>query len=145
LSRKTGKPYRLLSEAEWEYAARAGTTTQYYWGDALSVGSANCIGCGSRWDGAQTAPVGSFKPNSFGLHDMLGNVSQWIADAYHPNYAGAPFDGSVWSGGDTLLRVKRGGSWGVRASYLASSIRYRDKAEGSNNNTGFRVARVVTR
>ena len=74
LSRVTGQPYRLLTEAEWEYAARAGTTTAYYWGDEIGKGNANCDGCGSQWDTKQTAPVGSFAPNAFGLYDMAGNV-----------------------------------------------------------------------
>src|SRR5262249_38251231 len=77
LSWLTGKEYRLLTEAEWEYAARAGTATRYYWGDEIGKGNANCDGCGSEWDGKQTAPVDSFKPNAFGLHDMAGNVWQW--------------------------------------------------------------------
>ena len=74
LSRMTGQPYRLLTEAEWEYAARAGTTTAYYWGDEIGKGNANCNGCGSEWDSRRTSPVGSFKPNAFGLYDMPGNV-----------------------------------------------------------------------
>ena len=83
LSKMTGQPYRLLTEAEWEYAARAGATTAYYWGDEIGVGNANCNGCGSQWDGRETAPVGSFKPNAFGLYDMAGNVVQWVQDCYH--------------------------------------------------------------
>ena len=74
----TGQPYRLLTEAEWEYAARAGTTTAYSWGDEIGKGNANCDGCGSQWDNRQTSPVGSFKPNAFGLYDMAGNVWQWV-------------------------------------------------------------------
>ena len=79
---KTG-PYRLLTEAEWEYAARAGSTTAYLWGDEIGKGNANCSDCGSQWDNRQTAPVGSFAPNAFGLHDMDGNVWQWVQDCYH--------------------------------------------------------------
>ena len=82
-SKMTGKPYRLLSEAEWEYAARAGTTTAYSWGDEIGKGNANCNGCGSEWDGRQTAPVGSFAPNQFGLYDMHGNVWEWVEDCLH--------------------------------------------------------------
>jgi tripartite-type tricarboxylate transporter receptor subunit TctC len=82
LSRMTGKPYHLLSEAEWEYAARARATTAYYWGDDVARGRANCHGCGSEWELIQTSPVGSFKPNAFGLYDMAGNVWQWVEDTY---------------------------------------------------------------
>ena len=83
LSKMTGQPYRLLTEAEWEYAARAGTTTAYYWGDEIGKGNANCNGCGSQWDDKQTSPVGSFAANAFGLYDMAGNVCQWVQDCYH--------------------------------------------------------------
>ena len=92
----TGRPYRLLSEAEWEYAARAGTTTAYSWGDEIGKNNANCNGCGSEWDSRRTAPVGSFAPNQFGLYDMHGNVWEWVEDCLHDNYKGAPEDGSAW-------------------------------------------------
>ena len=82
LSAQTSQLYRLLSEAEWEYAARAGTQTVYSWGDDLGTNRANCNGCGSRWDFAEAAPVGSFEPNSFGLYDMHGNVSEWVQDCW---------------------------------------------------------------
>jgi formylglycine-generating enzyme required for sulfatase activity len=95
LSQQTGKHYRLPSEAEWEYAARAGTETTYWWGNEIKQGLANCIGCGSRWDNQQTAPVGSFKPNPFGLYDTAGNVSEWVQDCWHDSYQGAPSDGSA--------------------------------------------------
>ena len=90
LSRVTGRPYRLLTEAEWEYAARAGTKTTYYWGDEIGKGNANCAGCGSQWDTKQPAPVGSFAPNAFGLYDMAGNLEQWVQDCSHYDYKGAP-------------------------------------------------------
>ena len=113
LSRITGKPYRLLSEAEYEYAARAGAETKYPWGDEIKLDGkamANCDGCGSQWDGKKTAPVGSFAPNGFGLYDMVGNVWEWTEDCWNDNYEGAPADGSARTSGDCIRRVVRGGS-----------------------------------
>jgi formylglycine-generating enzyme required for sulfatase activity len=100
LSRMTGKPYRLLSEAEYEYAARAGTQTAYPWGDEIGKGDANCNGCDSMSASSETAPVGSFAPNWFGLYDMVGNVWEWVEDCEHENYHHAPTDGSAWIEGD---------------------------------------------
>src|SRR5689334_11194399 len=112
LSRKTGKPYRLLSGSEYEYATRAGTQTAYPWGDAIGTNNANCHACGSQWDAKQTAPVGSFAANGFGLYDMVGNVREWTEDCYHDTYSGAPTDGSAWiEGGNCYDRVVRGGSF----------------------------------
>ena len=111
LSRITGKDYRLLSEGEYEYAARAGTQTAYPWGDEIKLNGeamANCDGCGSQWGGKQTAPVGSFAANPFGLYDMVGNVWEWTEDCWRDNYEGAPDDGSPWTSGDCDLRVVRG-------------------------------------
>lgn len=144
LKQVTRKDYRLLSEAEWEYAARAGTTMAYYWGNDIGEGNANCVGCGSRWDGKQTAPVGSFKPNAFGLHDMAGNVWQWVADCYHDSYDGAPNDGSAWLSGNCSSRVLRGGSW----NYLPWGLRAADRVEGSTGylepGGGFRLGRTLS-
>jgi formylglycine-generating enzyme required for sulfatase activity len=145
LSRKTGKAYRLLTEAEWEYAARAGTTTRYYWGDDIGKNNAKCNACGSQWGGKQTAPVGSFKPNAFGLYDMAGNVWEWVEDVYHDNYAGAPTNGSAWlQGGDASRRVVRGGSWYVDPLFLRAAVRYRYASDDRSINLGFRVARTLT-
>src|SRR4029077_3680497 len=101
----------LLSEAEYEYAARAGTQTAYPWGDEIGTNNASCAGCGGRWDGDQPAPVGSFSPNQFDLYDMVGNVSQWVEDCVHFDYDGAPADGSPWTTGACGRRVLRGGSF----------------------------------
>jgi formylglycine-generating enzyme required for sulfatase activity len=95
LSKVTGKSYRLLTEAEYEYAARSGTQTTYPWGDEIGKNNASCNGCGSQWDGINPAPVGSFAPNRFGLYDMVGNVWEWVEDCGRSDYAGATDDGSV--------------------------------------------------
>ena len=141
LSGQTRRKYRLLTEAEWEYAARAGTTAPVYWGDASACEFANGAdrataagvpgadgwGVASCNDGhAYTAPVGSFRPNAFGLHDMLGNVEEWTQDCWNANYAGAPVDGSAATAGDCSMRSVRGGAWddapvGVPAAYRVGS------------------------
>lgn len=136
-------PYRLLTEAEWEYAARAGTTTAYYWGNTHGIANANCDGCGSGWDNKQSAPVGSFAPNPFGLYDMAGNVLQWVEDCYHETYAKAPTDGSAWIAGECRARVMRGGSWYNSPYYLRSANRYSNGSFFRGVNIGFRVARTL--
>ena len=143
LSRKTGKEYRLLSEAEWEYAARAGTRTRYSWGNGIGRNRANCYGCGSRWDDDKTAPVGSFGANGFGLHDMHGNVWEWVADCWNVGYAGAPSDGSAWESGNCGERVLRGGSWNFAPRSLRSASRFWNDIGFRNYNHGFRVARTL--
>ena len=143
LSHKTGKAYRLLTEAEWEYAARAGSTTAYYWGDKIGKANANCNGCGSKWDNVQTAPVGSFAPNMFGLYDMAGNVWQWVDDCYHDNYDGAPTGGLAWTSGDCSRRVVRGGSWISDPRLLRSAGRFWNIHDDRGNLLGFRVARTL--
>jgi formylglycine-generating enzyme required for sulfatase activity len=147
LSSITGKPYRLLSEAEYEYAARAGTLTAYPWGDDIKLNGkamANCGGCGSQWDHKQTAPVGSFAANQFGLYDMVGNVWEWMEDCWNESYQGAPADGSPWTSGDCSRRVVRGGSWVYVPDYLRSSNRSGAGTDSRNDNLGFRVARTLT-
>ena len=146
LSGETGKPYRLLSESEWEYAARGGTTARYWWGNAIGRNRANCDGCGSRWDDDRTAPVGRFSPNEFGLHDVHGNVWEWVEDCWHDGYEGAPADGSAWlsgQGGDCSSRVLRGGSWYDDPENLRSASRTSSLTEERSSYDGFRVARAV--
>lgn len=104
LSRKTGKTYRLLSEAEWEYANRAGSTTVYWTGANITPAQAN-------YDSMKTVPVGSYAPNPFGLSDMVGNVWEWTEDCWNDSYAGAPANGAAWTSGDCTQRVRRGGAW----------------------------------
>ncbi|MFN3077178.1 MAG: formylglycine-generating enzyme family protein [Alphaproteobacteria bacterium] len=135
-------PYRLLSEAEWEYAARAGTTTQYWWGDDVGVGKANCSECGNPWE-KKTVPVGSFPPNAFGIHEMSGNVWEWVEDCWGANYRKATGDGSASLAGDCDWRVVRGGSWLNNAWYLRSACRNGDGIHGKNNYSGFRLARTL--
>src|SRR5262249_43305784 len=143
LSRITGKAYRLLSEAEWEYAARAGSDTAYPWGSEIGEGNANCNGCGSQWDNKQTAPVGQFPANKFGLHDMHGNVWEWVEDCYHENYNQAPSDGSAWTTGDCNVRVVRSGSWYNIPENLPSAIRSRFSTDDRFDHLGFRVGRTL--
>jgi len=147
LSRITGKEYRLLSEAEWEYSARADSTTAYAWGDDVKKDNkvmANCYECGSQWDGRQTAAVGSFPPNAFGLHDMHGNVWEWVEDCWHDNYQGAPDDASAWTtGGDCGRRAVRGASWGFGADDIRSAVRFGLDTDLRNFDLGFRVARTL--
>jgi formylglycine-generating enzyme required for sulfatase activity len=146
LSRVTGKAYRLLTEAEYEYATRAGTKTVYPWGDDIRLNGkamANCSGCGSQWDSHQTAPVGSFAANGFGLYDMVGNAMEWTEDCFHNDYTGAPTDGSAWiEGADCTYHVVRGGAWGTTPQYLRSAFRSWNPLD-RHNAQGFRVARTL--
>jgi formylglycine-generating enzyme required for sulfatase activity len=144
LSKKTGKPYRLLSGAEYEYATRAGTQTTYAWGDDVGTNNANCHSCGSQWDARQTAPVGSFAANGFGLYDMEGNVREWTEDCYHDTYNGSPTDGSAWiEGGNCYHRVVRGGSFLLAPAFLRSASRYWFTSDYRLRYLGFRVARTL--
>lgn len=140
LNGKTGKSYRLPSEAEWEYAARAGSGTKYSCGNRVGSGRANCDGCGSRWDDEQTAPVASFTANRWGLHDMVGNVLEWVQDRWHGSYSSAPSDGSAWESGDDARRVLRGGGWANSPRELRSAYRDWTGASARNISVGFRLA-----
>ena len=143
LSRRTGEAYRLLSEAEWEYVARAGTRTRYWWGDKIGWKRACCSGCWDRWGGRQTAPVGSFSANAFGLHDVHGNVNEWVEDCWNESYRGAPRDGSAWTSGSCGLRVLRGGHWSSLPGHLRSAVRGTRTSLLWFNDPGLRVARTL--
>ncbi len=150
LSRKTGKIYRLLSEAEREYVTRAGTTTPFWWGSSISTRQANydddgASGSGSKGeDRQQTLPVDSFQPNPWGLYQVHGNVSEWTEDCYHDSYEGAPSDGSAWTSGDCSRRVVRGGAWFDPPGNLRAASRGSDVATDWDGLEGFRLARTLT-
>ncbi len=144
LSEKTGKPYRLLSEGEWEYAARAGTTTRYPWGDEPGNNRANFRDSGNAWSGQQTSPVGSFDPNAFGLFDMIGNVWEWVRDCWNESYQGAPEDGGAWESGTCDRRVVRGGSWYIIEPGYARVANRRGLLPSKRlKDVGFRVAKTL--
>ena len=159
LARRTGKRYRLPSEAEWEYAARAGTTGRYTWGDhperaceGANVFDAAALRGRPQFKGgvapcddghAGVAPVGSHAANAFGLHDMIGNVWEWVEDCLHTNFQGAPADGSAWTDNNCDRHVIRGGSWHYVPEGLRSASRLRGTATFRFNDLGFRVARTL--
>ena len=136
LSKKTGHEYRLLSEAEWEYVARAGTTTRFHWGDDYRT---------DRFAfGDKSEPVGRYASNRFGLHDVHGNVNEWVEDCLHDDYAGAPADGRPWVSGDCDYRVARGGFWKGGGPWLMSvTARYWSRPGGRGLDIGFRVAKTL--
>lgn len=150
LSKLTGRTYRLLSEAEWEYAARAGSSSAYPWGDKLvsdGEAHANCFVCGGGWSG-QTAPVGSFPPNSFGLHDMHGNAWEWVQDGWNSGHRNAPGNGLPRDARTSHnkavnMRVRRGGSWFSEGRWIRSAARSLAPAGQRYNQQGFRIARSI--
>ena len=145
LGEQTRQAYRLPSEAEWEYACRAGTTTPFWTGATISTEQANYDGnytYGSGRKGEyreQTTPVDAFAANPWGLHDMHGNVWEWCEDLWHDNYQGAPADGSAWLQGKDAGRVVRGGSWGGVPEVLRAAFRFRDDTGVRDDDLGFRV------
>ncbi len=158
LSRKTGEEYRLPSESEWEYAARAGTATARYWGkgprDACLNGNVHdrtskaengfdwkYHECTDKY--GQTAPVGEFSANDFGLHDVLGNAWEWVEDCRNKSYAGAPDDGSAWTNGNCAGRVRRGGSWYDNPAVLRTGNRAKDTTGLRDHFYGFRIAKTL--
>jgi formylglycine-generating enzyme required for sulfatase activity len=143
LSKKTGKKYRLPSEAEWEYAARAGTKTKYWWGNAVGEGNANCKNCGGDWNRKRPAVVDSYGANPFGLQGMNGSVWEWVADCWFDSYKGAPNDGHARDRKDCQSRVLRGGSWRNDASYARSAGRFTYDHDVRYVLNGFRVVRSM--
>ena len=157
LSRIAGKPYRLPSEAEWEYAARGGSRTARYWGAGASEQCRHANGADlaakRRYGGwrlascddghVHSAPVGSYRANAFGLHDALGNVWEWTQDCWNDDYSGAPSDGSAWQQGDCAQRVLRGGAWLSKPPSLRAANRGKEAIEGRYINNGFRLARTL--
>ena len=137
LAETTGKPYRLPTEAEWEYAARGGTQTKYWWGDQFQPDAANCKNCAAT---EQPIKVGSLKPNPFGLYDMGGSVDQWVEDCWHKTYQGAPADGSAWVEGQCSAHVIRSGSWKSDARYVRPPNRDSYDTNVRYPTHGFRVA-----
>ncbi len=142
LSQKTGQTYRLPSEAEWEYAARGGTNSPFWWGRDVGSRQANCRECGTGAS-AQTSPVGSYKPNPFGLYDTAGNVAEWVEDCWNDSYRGAPKDGSPWTAGQCGLRVLRGGAYDSQAKIIRSTARFRYDTDVRYSSNGFRVVREL--
>jgi formylglycine-generating enzyme required for sulfatase activity/class 3 adenylate cyclase len=140
LAETTRKPYRLPTEAEWEYAARGGTQTKYWWGDQFQPGMANCKNCTDIATTEQPIKVGSLKPNPFGLYDMGGGIDQWVEDCWHKNYQGAPADGSAWAESDCPSHVIRSGSWRNDARYARPSNRDSYDTNVRYPTHGFRVA-----
>jgi formylglycine-generating enzyme required for sulfatase activity len=142
LSRITGRDYRLLTEAEWEYAARAGSSARFTFGEAEE--QLDQYAWYSKNSDGKTQPVAKKKANAFGLHDMHGNVFEWCEDAWHDTYNGAPTDGSAWlQGGDDSRRVVRGGSWVGLPLYLRAASRIGNASDVRFNFLGFRLARTL--
>jgi formylglycine-generating enzyme required for sulfatase activity len=141
LTKKTGHAYRLLSESEYEYVNRAGTSTAFWWGSTVGVNNANCAGCGSAWDNKRTSPVGSFHANPFGLYDTTGNVYAWVSDCWNDTYVNPPTDGSPATSGDCSMRGLRGAGWGSPLPHVRVAFRLADPSGNRYNNMGFRVAR----
>jgi len=143
LSKKTGQVYRLPSEAEWEYANRAGTTSVFWWGNKPGKNRANCKDCGTEWSAKSTAPVGSFKPNPFGLYDTAANAFEWVEDCWNKSYKNAPNDGSAWKTGDCRNRVIRGGSFYYYNKVARSHYRAKNPPGVKSYWLGFRVVREL--
>jgi formylglycine-generating enzyme required for sulfatase activity len=142
LTENTGRTYRLPSEAEWEFACRAGSRCLFGWGDEITLEAANFLydENGIRVGAGHRLPVENYPPNAFGLHDLHGNICEWVADTWHPNYIGAPFDGSPWTDPEEMRHVVRGGAWDYMPRLLRSAWRDWRLANERTDNIGFRVA-----
>jgi len=143
LSKQTGQNYRLPTEAEWEYAARAGTSSRYWWGEKMRAGMANCKGCGGDWSNDAPVNVDALPPNPFGLYGMNGGVWEWVEDCWHKDYDGAPTDGSAWTSSDCRENVIRGGAWRNDSTYAHSSSRFTYDSAVRYILNGFRVAKSL--
>jgi formylglycine-generating enzyme required for sulfatase activity len=144
LNKMTGMTYRLPSESEWEYAARGGQSSRFWWGDSLVKGRVNCSECQDNWDRKKPSPIGAFDPNPFGLHDMNGGVAEWVADCWIADYRGAPSDSSVRASANCPQRVLRGGSWRSKPDGATSSSRFYYDSQVRYYTNGFRVARELS-
>ena len=143
ISNKTSEKYRLPSEAEWEYAARAGTTTEYWWGDHMTSGGANCRDCGTKWSGLKSAPVGSFKANPWGLFDVHGNVLEYVEDCWTDNHRGAAGNASPKVIPKCSSRVIKSGAWYYLPTVSRSAYRARNDTRVFSYFIGFRVFRML--
>lgn len=143
LSRTTGYRYRMPSEAQWEFAARAGSTGDFWWGPQLGVGNAQCRDCGSPFGADGSAPVGSFRPNPFGLYDVSGNVWEWVEDCWHRSFGHVPGDDSAWLVPGCRMRVLRGGGWDDGAYMMHVTTRLGLEAGNSARSNGLRVMREI--
>ena len=143
LSKKSGARYRLPTEAEWEYAARAGTSSGYWWGDQMRAGAANCRKCGTHWSGQKTAPVGRFEANPWGIYDMHGNVLEITSDCWNTSHVNAPGDGTGRIDGDCKSRVVKSGAWYYLPKVSRSSSRVRNDVRIISYFIGFRLVREM--
>ena len=143
LSKKTGKKYRLPSEAEWEYAARAGSEKNYWFGDNVGKKRINCRKCGTPWSGVGNAPVGSFDPNPWGLYDMHGNAFEWVEDCWNKNFIGAPQSPIPWVGESCRYRVIKGGSWYYYSRMARSANRQKNLSQVKSYWLSFRLVREI--